>query len=100
MAPEVIKQLPYDSKCDIWSLGIMIIEMVDGEPPHLDEEPLKALYLIATSNSPQLKNPNRASPLCVDFLKYCLAVEIKHRATSEELLNVSITKSEKIDILM
>ncbi|KAJ3314403.1 Protein kinase [Boothiomyces sp. JEL0838] len=87
MAPEVVKQKEYGVKVDVWSLGIMVIEMIEGEPPYLEEEPLKALYLIATNGTPKLKNPSKVSSACKGLLERSLEVEVAKRATTDELLS-------------
>ncbi|KAJ7788553.1 Pkinase-domain-containing protein, partial [Mycena olivaceomarginata] len=87
MAPEIVKQKEYGAKVDIWSLGIMTIEMIENGPPYLDEEPLKALYLIATNGTPTLKKPEVLSREIKLFLSVCLRVDVGSRATANELLN-------------
>lgn len=86
MAPEVVKQKEYGSKVDMWSLGIMAIEMIESEPPYLNEEPLKALFLIATNGTPTLKNPDKLSRELKVFLSQCLTVAVENRATAQEIL--------------
>ncbi|XP_022919032.1 serine/threonine-protein kinase PAK mbt [Onthophagus taurus] len=86
MSPEVISRLPYGPEVDIWSLGIMVIEMVDGEPPFFNEPPLQAMRRIREMPPPKLKNAHKVSPRLQGFLDRMLVRDPAQRATAAELL--------------
>jgi len=86
MAPEVIRGQNYDTKVDIWSLGIMVMEMLEGEPPYMEFPPLRALFLITTKGVPPLKNPQAHSPELQSFLNLCLEKSPDARGSADQLL--------------
>ncbi|KAE8587612.1 hypothetical protein XENTR_v10022037 [Xenopus tropicalis] len=87
MAPEVILRCSYGTEVDIWSLGIMVIEMVDGEPPYFSDSPVQAMKRLRDSPPPKLKNSHKASPILRDFLERMLVRDAAERATAQELLD-------------
>ena len=60
--------------------------MIEGEPPYLNENPLRALYLIATNGTPELQNPEKLSKVFKDFLAKALEMDVEQRGTATEML--------------
>eukprot|EP01126_Amoeba_proteus_P061881 TRINITY_DN834_c0_g2_i13.p1 TRINITY_DN834_c0_g2~~TRINITY_DN834_c0_g2_i13.p1 ORF type:complete len:470 (-),score=80.59 TRINITY_DN834_c0_g2_i13:155-1564(-) len=86
MAPELIRGQDYSFKVDIWSLGIMLMEMLEGEPPYMEFPPLRALFLITTKGIPPLQEPDKWSQELTEFCDKCLCKDVALRPDSEELL--------------
>lgn len=86
MAPEVISKSPYGTEVDIWSMGIMVVEMVDGEPPYFSETPVAAMKRLRDELAPTVRNVNQISPVLKDFLDRMLTRDPLERASATDLL--------------
>jgi len=87
LAPEIWKDLPYDYKCDIWSVGCIIYELCTSRPPfrgtslkELGRNVLNGYYLPISGFSNDIK----------DIIAKMLIVDPKRRASTDELLNSDI----------
>jgi len=86
MAPELIRGQEYTSKVDVWSLGIMVMEMAEGEPPYMEFPPLRALFLITTKGIPGLRDPDKWTPVFSQFIAQCLDIDVDQRGSADGLL--------------
>ncbi|XP_068858566.1 serine/threonine-protein kinase PAK 3-like [Aphelocoma coerulescens] len=95
MAPEIFTRKPYGPKVDIWSFGIVGIEMVEGAPPYLMNTSAMVRQLISTGGTPKLQNPRQQSAWLRDFLHCCLETDEDRRWSAQELLQHPFVTSAK-----
>ena len=82
MAPEVTDSCWYDYNADIWSLGITMLEMLNGRPPRV--APGDASDMITPCDRPRIP---AANPHIFCVLDRCLRVDPMERASAELLLS-------------
>lgn len=76
----------YDSRCDVWSIGITAIELAEGDPPMSDIHPMRALFQIPRNPPPNLSKPDTHSAILCDFISKCLVKDMERRPFARELL--------------
>ena len=99
MSPQVCSNSFYDTKTDIWSLGITCIELMEGEPPYNNIKPNLVMNLIVNEpptgkmlfNNDRL-NEFKYSKQFVDFVSLCLEVDPLKRPNADQLINHDFIK--------
>ncbi|XP_039280465.1 neither inactivation nor afterpotential protein C isoform X3 [Nilaparvata lugens] len=90
MAPEVVtaakSDSSYDSRIDVWSLGITAIELGDGKAPFEDIHPTRALFQIVRNPPPLLYRPANWTQIYNDFIAECLEKNPENRPFMVEIL--------------
>ncbi|ORY95279.1 kinase-like domain-containing protein, partial [Syncephalastrum racemosum] len=86
-SPELVNRKIVHSKVDIWALGIVILEMLNGgkapyEDEQLEEDEIKARIL--EQGKPEY--PEGLPSRLVDLLDMCLALDPRARASANDIL--------------
>jgi serine/threonine protein kinase len=68
--------------------------MIDGKPPHSDQNSIRVLSLIATNGTPSVAYPGSLVPTFKDYLEKCLEVDPEKRWDAQQLLMVSLSGTE------
>jgi len=86
-APEVITQDSYDKKVDVWSTGIVAIEMAEKRPPHWQIDPYQVILHIPKQPPPSFKEPQKWTYDFKDFIDRCLKKDPKERPHAKDFLH-------------
>ena len=88
LAPEIWKDLPYDYKCDIWSVGCIIYELCTSRPPFRGTSMKDLMHNVMTGYYLPISN-NYSSDI-KQIISMMLVVDPKKRASTYDLLNCNI----------
>ncbi|KAJ7544459.1 hypothetical protein O6H91_09G079900 [Diphasiastrum complanatum] len=84
MAPELVREQPYNHTADLWSLGVILYELYVGQPPFYTNS---VYTLIRHIVKDPVKYPDSISPNFKSFLKGLLNKVSQNRLTWPALLD-------------
>jgi p21-activated kinase 1 len=86
LAPEMLGGM-HDLKVDVWSLGVLGVELADKHLPFVSQRPLYTVYCVISNPVPSLAEPEAWSDSFNNFLSKCLQKRPKQRPNITELLH-------------
>jgi serine/threonine protein kinase len=99
MAPEILKGYPYNIKADVWSLGVVLYEMLFGVCPYEDKTLSGLISRIDNQALVIHREINYISQSTEQLLRKMLTLDNKARMDWEELLNYQLSIDEVDRIL-
>lgn len=97
MAPEVMNQKGYDSKADIWSFGIAMIELLTGNPPFHNMQSSKVIELLSNGQQmPRLEG--KFSKYTMEFVSQCLQADPTKRPSAFDMLKSKFFRGVKTHV--
>jgi serine/threonine protein kinase len=67
VAPELLKKIPYDWQCDMWSLGVVVFILLGGYAPFEEPDQRTLFSNIVTPTMNSMKNTDYYP----DAMTYC-----------------------------
>jgi len=87
VAPEVLKNIPYDESCDLWSIGIILYIMLCGYPPFMEDTQAELFMKIRSGDYEFLSSDwDHVSVDAKDLIKGLMQVNPLKRLTAKQAL--------------
>ena len=93
MAPEMVNQKIYSKEIDIWSLGVLLYEMLQGHSPFIPNKPrFDEREVMENIKIHNLKFDKEVSQECKDLICHLLDENMKRRYKIEDIFNSDFVK--------
>lgn len=89
-SPEVWSDLPYNAKCDIWSLGCVLYELCALRPPFMANDINALKKKISAGHFDRI--PEGYSEDLENLIRLCLTTNTRERPSAEGLLHNSLIR--------
>jgi serine/threonine-protein kinase ULK2 len=97
MAPEIIQKNDYTSKSDLWSVGLILYEMVYGINPYIDA--VNTVDLLDKINKRVIKYSHKVSKECNLLIKSLLQKDPDKRLSWEDLFLDEWLQTDELNLL-
>uniref|UniRef100_A0ACD5X130 Uncharacterized protein n=1 Tax=Avena sativa TaxID=4498 RepID=A0ACD5X130_AVESA len=87
MAPEVMQAQKYDAKADLWSVGIILYQLVTGSPPFNGDSQIQLMRNILKSGQLRFPPGCELSHDCIDLCGKLLRINAVERLTVEDFVS-------------
>lgn len=97
MAPEILQFKNYDDKVDMWSLGAILFELLNGYPPFRGRTNVQVLQNIKASLPLPFSEPilPQLHPGCVDLCARLLSIDPEKRISFKEFCQHDFLKIDE-----
>ena len=95
MAPEILNKKRYSIKSDIWSVGVILFQMLYGKTPFISTN---IIALTTEVNKDNIKYDTEfvISPICKELLKHMLTRDPNNRISWQEFFNHEWFKNDTV----
>jgi serine/threonine-protein kinase ULK2 len=104
MAPEILRMRPYTSQADIWSVGVILYEMVTGTPPLMAPTPFELIRAMEEKEI-AFSDPffRSCTPACLHLIRHLLQKDLRSRISFEGFFThpwLALTQHELLGMML
>jgi hypothetical protein len=87
MAPEILRNEPSDEKCDVYSYGVVLYELVTGQEPWHSLNPMQVVGAVGFAGQ-RLQLPPELDPAVAAIILACWKTNSRDRPSFERVLDM------------